>query len=51
MKTDSNGGYVVYYAADGTLARLTAIPHGGPICARAITWLPVSYVTVTFQVS
>jgi hypothetical protein len=43
-------GNAQYYAGDGTLVRLTPEPHGGPICAKADTWLRVAHVTVTFRV-
>jgi hypothetical protein len=43
-------GFVMYYAGDGTLVKLTAEPHDGPICVRAITWQPSVRVLIAFRV-
>lgn len=44
-------GFTVWFAGRDTLVRLTAIPHGGPTCAKAITWLPHATVTVRVKLS
>lgn len=38
-----------YFAGDGTLVRLHEVPHNGPVCARAITWLRSARILVRFQ--
>jgi hypothetical protein len=43
-------GASLYYAGDGALVQLTTKSHGGPICARAMTWQQSAKVTVSFRV-
>lgn len=50
--TLSNGSFSPYYAGDGTLVYLTAVPHNGPDCATAMSWLPQgARVRIRFQVA
>jgi hypothetical protein len=51
LQTASTGGWVVYYAGDGTLVQLHSYPGNGPVCATAMTWLPRATVRVRFVVS
>ena len=45
-----SNGNVLYYAGHGTLVRLRTVPHGGPVCVRAISWLSHTHVSVAFRV-
>ena len=38
------------WAGGGTLVRVTAVPHDGPICVKAITWQSKARVYVRFRV-
>lgn len=46
----TSGGAGLYFAGNGTMVLTWAVPHNGPICARAMTWLPAARVLVTFKV-
>lgn len=51
VQSASTAGRAMYYAGAGTLIKLWTVPHNGPVCARAQTWLPAgARVQIRFRV-
>ena len=50
LHASTSAGTSLYYAGDGTMVQLVSHLHGGPICARAITWEQSVSVLIAFRV-